>query len=55
MCVCMCVCVFVCVCVWLGGATYLVETVSWNVLEVAWIVGLFVVWVVVSCQMFCDL
>jgi len=42
--------VCVCVCV----ATYLVKTMSWNVLEVAWKVGLFVEWVVVSCQLFCD-
>jgi len=50
--VCGCVCVGVCVCV--GGGTYLVETMSWNVLEVAWKAGLFVEWVIVCCQLFCD-
>jgi hypothetical protein len=35
------------VCVW-GGGTYLVDTMSWNVLEVTWKVGLFVEWVVVD-------
>jgi hypothetical protein len=32
----------------------LVETMSWNVLDVGWKVGLFVEWVIVSCQLFCD-
>jgi hypothetical protein len=34
-CVCVCVCVRACACVW-GGGAYLVEIMSWNVLEVAW-------------------
>jgi len=41
---------WVCVCV----GTYLVETMSWNVLEVTWKVGLFTEWVVVPCHLFCD-
>ena len=33
---CVCARARVCVCVCGGGGTYLVETMSWNVLEVAW-------------------
>jgi len=36
------VCVCVCVCVCARARAYLVETMSWNVLEVVWKVGLFV-------------
>jgi hypothetical protein len=39
-----------CVCVYVG--TYLVETMSRNVLEVAWKVGLFIECVAFSCQLF---
>jgi C4-dicarboxylate transporter len=42
----------VCVCVCVG--TYLVKTMSWNVLEVVWKTDLFVECVVVSCQLHCD-
>jgi hypothetical protein len=51
--VCVCVvCVYVCVCV--CARAYLVETTSWNLLEVAWKVRPFVKWVLISCQLFCD-
>jgi len=54
-CVCGCVwCVSVCVCVCMCVGTHLVQTMSWNVLEIAWKVGLYVQWVVVCCQLFCD-
>ena len=52
-CACVCVCLY-CVCVCVCVCTYLVETMSWNVLDVAWKVGLFVQCVVVCCQLFCD-
>jgi len=56
LCVCVCVraraCVRARVCV--RACAYLVETMSWNVLEVAWKVDLFVEWVVVSYQLCCD-